>query len=214
MVNRSKAKGTKFETDIVRYLEDFFPGTERRALAGTLDKGDILGVPLWIIEAKNRKVFNIGLWTEEAIVEARNAKVPYWVVVHNRPMKNVSLSHATISLRMWLELQHGIFSSVLVDPEETSDYVNDTMAYMRLVCHDMVVVDSGLVTIGDRLLLIKSGNGIDMHGDAAAVSKQAEAMGLSGWAMVHRRRQHPISESYFTMSLAAWTEMVHARQNA
>ena len=43
--SKSKAKGTKGESDLVKYLLPYFPLAERRALNGVKDKGDIAGVP-------------------------------------------------------------------------------------------------------------------------------------------------------------------------
>lgn len=53
----SRAKGTSWETSIVRYLRDQgWPHAERRALRGSNDCGDVAGVPLVCIEAKSAYV--------------------------------------------------------------------------------------------------------------------------------------------------------------
>jgi hypothetical protein len=50
-MNKSKIKGTAYETAVVRHLNDNgFPYAERRALAGNLDKGDIAGIPSVVME--------------------------------------------------------------------------------------------------------------------------------------------------------------------
>lgn len=83
-MSAAKGKGTAWETAIVRYLnESGFPNAERRALAGTADKGDIANVPV-VIEAKNCRRDELGGWVDEATSEAVNAGVDVGVVWHHR----------------------------------------------------------------------------------------------------------------------------------
>lgn len=81
MVNRSKQKGTSWETSIVGYLRDELGDSriERRTLSGALDKGDIAGVPDTAVEAKDVAKIELAAFLDEAKVEARNAKVPVGV---------------------------------------------------------------------------------------------------------------------------------------
>jgi len=73
-VSAARAKGTRWESAIVTYLnEQGFVMAERRALAGTLDKGDITGIPGVVIEAKNTKTIPLAQFLDQAIVEAHNA---------------------------------------------------------------------------------------------------------------------------------------------
>lgn len=77
----SKAKGTAWESAIVRYLrEQGFMYAERRTLSGTADKGDIAGIPSIVIEAKSCQRQELAKWLDEATVEAENARVPFGVV--------------------------------------------------------------------------------------------------------------------------------------
>lgn len=87
-LSKSKQKGTAFESLIVPSFNRVFPGTERRALAGGLDKGDLLlpGAP-FVVEAKNTSRAALAQWAAEAEVEALNAQVPFWIVVHKRARK-------------------------------------------------------------------------------------------------------------------------------
>lgn len=74
MSNPSKAKGTAAEVAVCRYLqEQGWPHVERRALAGALDKGDVAGIPLVVIEVKNHKAHAFPAWVAEAEVEKANA---------------------------------------------------------------------------------------------------------------------------------------------
>lgn len=73
MVNRSKTKGTRWETAIVDHLRrNGAPHAERRALAGELDRGDIAGVVGVVIEAKAEARQNLAGWLAEAEAERVN----------------------------------------------------------------------------------------------------------------------------------------------
>jgi hypothetical protein len=84
-MSRSKQKGTAWETAICRYLaEHGFPWVERRTLSGPQDRGDIAGVPGWVIEAKNCASMALSGWIDEAIAEQANAGADYAAVWHHR----------------------------------------------------------------------------------------------------------------------------------
>lgn len=77
MANPSKAKGTAAETAVVGYLQSRgWVHTERRALHGSLDKGDIAGIPGVAIEVKDHKVSSQSFpaYVDEAQAEKANAK--------------------------------------------------------------------------------------------------------------------------------------------
>lgn len=75
MVNRSKARGTSWESAIVNFLVDQgWPYCERRTLSGAQDKGDIAGIPGVMIEAKSTKTITLGTFIKEVEVEQDNAK--------------------------------------------------------------------------------------------------------------------------------------------
>lgn len=84
-MSKSKTKGTAQETLLVPEFAKLYPGAERRALAGALDKGDLLlpGAP-FVVEVKNVTRTNLAGWAAEAAVEAVNAGVPFWIVSHKR----------------------------------------------------------------------------------------------------------------------------------
>jgi hypothetical protein len=84
-VSAAKAKGTRWESDIVRALREAgFVQAERRAGNGTFDRGDIAGVPGLVIEAKNHREVKLGAWVDEALREAANDGARYGVVWHHR----------------------------------------------------------------------------------------------------------------------------------
>lgn len=73
MVNRSKAKGTNWESAIVAYLRDEgWTHVERRTLSGATDRGDIAGIPNVVIEAKSVKTITLSQFLDEALKERAN----------------------------------------------------------------------------------------------------------------------------------------------
>lgn len=84
-MSRSKGKGTAFESAIVRYLvEEGFVQVERRALSGTSDRGDIAGIPGWVLEAKNCQRTELAAWVDEAALEQANDGAQFSAVWHHR----------------------------------------------------------------------------------------------------------------------------------
>lgn len=89
MANTSKAKGTAAETAVARYLQHAgFPYAERRALAGTTDKGDITGTPGLVFEVKNHKSAQPAAWLDEAKRESSNAAADYGIVIFKRMLRS------------------------------------------------------------------------------------------------------------------------------
>jgi hypothetical protein len=88
-MSKNKAKGTAFETDIVRYLREFgFPYAERRALSGVFDRGDITGTPGLVWECKNHQTLKLSEWLTETEVERFNAGADYGILVAKRRGKS------------------------------------------------------------------------------------------------------------------------------
>jgi hypothetical protein len=88
-VSKSKAKGTAGETAVVRYLQQWWPATERRALNGGKDRGDIAGIADLCIEVKAAKTQLIGPWQRETLTEMANAGASACLLVVKRPYKAV-----------------------------------------------------------------------------------------------------------------------------
>lgn len=84
MANPSKEKGTKAETKVARYLTDRGLPTERRALAGANDMGDLRmllpsgeEVTLEVKAGKQTQSFprsRMDKWKRETLQESRNSK--------------------------------------------------------------------------------------------------------------------------------------------
>lgn len=88
MANPSKAKGTKCETDTVRYLRaNGFPLAERRALSGSMDRGDILADAGLIFECKHWAQYSdrdLADWIAQTAREKDNAKASEAILVVRR----------------------------------------------------------------------------------------------------------------------------------
>ena len=113
MSTYNKIKGTKFETDIVRFLRSLGHFAERLARAGSSDEGDIVAIiagQTYILECKNRKKIDLPTFWEEAVKESQNyAKArgqvvapPAFVVVKRR---NAGVEKAWVvqPLEKWIE---------------------------------------------------------------------------------------------------------------
>ena len=82
-MNRSKQKGTFFESSVVAWLRDRGLYATRIVLHGSKDEGDIDTGNGWNLEAKNCRTMALGQWVDEALVESGNAGRPV-AVVHKR----------------------------------------------------------------------------------------------------------------------------------
>lgn len=74
MVNRSRQKGTAYETEIVNYLRGRgWVHAERRALSGNNDRGDISGLVGVCIECKAAKTHDLPGWLNQLETETANS---------------------------------------------------------------------------------------------------------------------------------------------
>lgn len=108
-MSASKARGTAHETAIVNYLKvNGFPLTERRALSGNKDRGDIAGVmPGLVIEAKSQNRISLAEWVDEAEVEGRNDGADLAVVWAKRKGKgSVGDGYVVMTGRQFVDLLH------------------------------------------------------------------------------------------------------------
>lgn len=112
MSTYNKVKGSKFETDVMKYIRSLGHFAERLAKAGSSDEGDIVTViagSTYILECKNRKKIDLPAFWSEAKKEAENyAKArgqvvapPAFVVVKRR---NASIEDAWViqPLKEWM----------------------------------------------------------------------------------------------------------------
>jgi len=113
MSQYNKAKGSKFETDVMKWLRSMGVLAERLTKAGSKDEGDMVAViagETYILELKNRATLSLPEFWREAQVEALNysnarglGEVPLHYVVVKR--RNASIDQAWVieSLEQWLK---------------------------------------------------------------------------------------------------------------
>lgn len=99
MSNPSKAKGTRWE---VRLRDHFRTAgavhCERLAQAGSLDRGDLTGLPGVVIEAKAHKAIHLAEWQDELRVEMRNANATIGAVLVPRRNHQVGDGYAVVPI--------------------------------------------------------------------------------------------------------------------
>lgn len=104
-MSASKARGTAFETAVVNYLrEQGFALAERRALSGTKDRGDVAGVPGWVLECKSEKTITLPAYMAELEAEMAHAESDWGAALVKRRGKGVGESYAVMPLRLLLGL--------------------------------------------------------------------------------------------------------------
>jgi hypothetical protein len=83
VANANKRKGDLFEVAIQRYLSEAID-CERIPAGATIDRGD-----LWtqhaVIQCKNCKTWNLGLWLRETIAQQLHSRKPLHALVIKRP---------------------------------------------------------------------------------------------------------------------------------
>lgn len=105
MSNPRKAKGSRAERDVVKWLKQWFPYADRRVAGAQLDKGDISGVLGVTIEVKDHKKIDLAAWIEELKVEMKNDKAWTGAVIHKRIRKgDVGEWYASMPASVWIDL--------------------------------------------------------------------------------------------------------------
>jgi hypothetical protein len=131
MSNPSKAKGTRAETRVVRYLTARGLNAARRALAGSADEGDLCmilndGTEVTLevkagTQTANYSRTNFEKWKRQTIVEGENADcIPALVIVrHHRPLANAEVWMPCMKrdrdILQWIPVPKGIWSMMYLD---------------------------------------------------------------------------------------------------
>lgn len=118
-LNRSKQKGTAFESLIRDYLqEEWSEIVERMPLSGGEDRGDIANFRIGAnsqhklaVELKNCKTMSLGAWIAEAHDEARHYDAVAGIVCHKRRGKGqAGEQYLTMTLSDFLTILHAAAS--------------------------------------------------------------------------------------------------------
>ena len=73
-MSKARDKGTAAETAVVRHLRNHgFTQAERAPLWGAHDRGDIYGIPGWVLQVKNQQRLDIPGWWRDTLTQAENA---------------------------------------------------------------------------------------------------------------------------------------------
>ncbi len=104
MTNPSKAKGTRFETDVLRYLQESEITARRNAPSGAKDVGDIRVGDTFTLEAKACARIELAAFVDEANVEAHHAGTPYGAAVVKRRRKGVGDAFVVMDLTTFSNL--------------------------------------------------------------------------------------------------------------
>lgn len=102
-MNRAKAKGTSFETAVVKWLRDLGWDAERIVLHGNQDQGDVIvrNSP-WSLELKNCRTLALAEWVAEADRESVNAGRPVAVVAKRVGKGDPGEAYVVMPLRVFV----------------------------------------------------------------------------------------------------------------
>lgn len=128
MKTRPKDIGTRFTTDVIRYLHtDGFGQAELRNQAGEHDKGDIVGMVSVVVECKGGKAAEdasdrqISAWLDETERERANARADVALLVTKRRAIGATRAHM-----WWAHMTLGTLLDLAGKP--TSEIDPDVMA--------------------------------------------------------------------------------------
>ena len=100
----SKRKGTAWESAVRDYLNNQGFEVERRALHGSADKGDLLGIRDWVLECKATRQIDLAGSIDEARAEAKNARAVHYAVITKRRNHSVGRAYVTLELAEFAEI--------------------------------------------------------------------------------------------------------------
>jgi len=117
MSSANKARGTRFENDIVEWVRDNAPllRAERLPKAGSKDEGDVaitFPTGVLVVEAKNHKALTFADWIKQASVEMvhyvtkrkLNPSTVFPLVIAKRRNHGIGQAYAVMELHMLVEL--------------------------------------------------------------------------------------------------------------
>lgn len=117
MANPNGRKGSKWETDLLKFFRSIGLWVERLTKAGAKDEGDIVTIiagKTYILELKNVKKMDLPKFWSEAEVEAENyAKArglpenPLHYVIVKRRNSSIEKAWVIQDLRQWLKEKTG-----------------------------------------------------------------------------------------------------------
>lgn len=131
MANPAKAKGTAWETAVVRYLTERGIPARRNPQHGAKDIGDIGGVPGFALEAKAEKSYSFAAYVAQARVEARNAGEPFGAAVVKRHRAPVEDGYVVMDLETFADLLPYIEAGLAAEEGADLDSLFDDVDHSR-----------------------------------------------------------------------------------
>lgn len=117
MANPNGRKGSKFETDTLKFFRKLGLWVERLTKAGANDEGDLVAMiagKTYIFELKNVKKIDLPQFWSEAEIEAKNyakardiSEVPLHYVIVKRRNAPIEKAWVVQDLRQWLKEKTG-----------------------------------------------------------------------------------------------------------
>lgn len=105
MTSRAKAKGSKFERDVVEYLKRQGWKVSRAYGAGAnRDVGDIYGLWRTVVECKNEQRIDLAGYMQELEVEMENAEALWGAAVVKRRNKPTADSYVVMPMKLWVRV--------------------------------------------------------------------------------------------------------------
>jgi Holliday junction resolvase len=100
-----RRRGSRFEADVCTFLREHgFPLAERRVMGGARDRGDVAGIPGWVIECKATRELDLAGALTEAKAEAVHASTDNYAAVLKRRNHPVSSAYVVLPLDRFAEL--------------------------------------------------------------------------------------------------------------
>ena len=105
MTNPSKAKGSRWETAVAKYLRDNgWPEAFRLAPAGDADAGDIGGVSGWAFECRDRTKHDLSKNVRDANSRAVNKGCRFGCAVMKKRAHGVEDGYVVMDLKMFVQV--------------------------------------------------------------------------------------------------------------
>lgn len=114
-MSKARAKGTKWETELLERLRGLFgPNVHRAPLRGTQDAGDFVGVP-WLHEAKSTKAPHFLEWARTCAKKAPNGA---WAVLWHGDRRTDPTELVVLPYPLYHDLVRGFEYRDLLTPIE------------------------------------------------------------------------------------------------
>ena len=112
MTNKSKAKGTRWENSVAKFLRDNgFTEAFRLAPAGDADAGDIGGVPGWAFECRDRAKHDLSKNVKDANSRAVNKGCQFGCAVMKKREHGVGDGYVVMDLATFVEVLKALESA-------------------------------------------------------------------------------------------------------